>query len=154
MDSEKTVNSKIKATITHCWQKIRVWCRKHPVITVTLCVLFAATFFMRAESVEIRYSGKDVYDYVRVDYSIYGYCVNVVPVNQVSMQTAKDLKRALLFCGVDKSVDVIVDRWTYYHGDQEQFYLRVKGYRCDPIEKRNDLIERIKAKGFMADGIV
>lgn len=136
------------------WKKTVAWCRRHPVVSIVVGVLFVSTFFVRAESVEIRYAGDQVYEYVRMDYSVYGYCVNVVPMNEVSMDTAKDLKKVLLFSNVDKSVDTVVQRWVYYRGDQEQFTFRVKGYLGDPIQKRSALIEKVKAKGYAADALV
>ena len=142
-------DSKLKRFFRRLWRIAK----KHPVVALCIVGLFVASFFMRAESIEVRYSGESVYEYVRIDYSIYGYCVNVIPVNSVSDETAGDLTRILLFADTKDSIDKVVALWSDYHGPDQQFQFRVRGYFCDAMNKRGKLIEYVKQKGFAADAL-
>lgn len=130
------------------------WCKRHKLVAGVIFCLFLSTFFVRAESMFIRYHGQDVYAYVRVDYSIYGYCVGVKPMKAESVDTAKDLTKILLLSDIDQSVDTIVDKWSYYYGPNMIFTVHMRGYKHNPLNKRDELIDKIKAMGYRADILV
>ena len=87
-------------------QKNKLLCfiGKHWIVFSVIVLLFLSTFFVRAGSVQVRYVGQSTYEYVRLDYSIYGYCVNVRPMQYESKQAAQDLSRQVLFMDMDNSL--------------------------------------------------
>ncbi len=134
--------------------KIVAFLKRHRLIVCLLAVLFVCTFFVPAECVDYRYSGQEVYQYVRVEYSLYGYCVNVFPMYQASVEEAENLNKLLLFTGMDEVTDTVTERWTYYYGAMETFGIRAKGFRQDTLACRDGVIEKIKAKGYKADALL
>ena len=128
--------------------------RKHWVVFTVLAVIFASSFFIRGRSIQMQYVGQDSYEYVRLDYSIYGYCVGVSHLQEKSVQTAKDLSRQVILMDMDSSVKYVADQWAYYHGDQETFKFKVKGYIYNTNDRRDELIWLVKNMGYKADAII
>lgn len=137
-------------------QKNKLLCfiGKHWIVFSVIVLLFLSTFFVRAGSVQVRYVGQSTYEYVRLDYSIYGYCVNVRPMQYESKQAAQDLSRQVLFMDMDNSVKYVVDQWVYYYGDQETFNFKVKGYTYNTNIRRDHLIYMVRDLGYKADAII
>ena len=148
------VNETETGTKKNVGQKIKAFVKRHLFLTGVLAALFACTFFLPAESVDYRYSGKEIYQYVRVEYSLYGYCVNVAPMYQTSVEEAANLNKLMLFTGVDEATDTVTKRWTEWFGTGETFTVRVKGFRHNNPTLRDDIIEKIKAKGYKADALL
>ncbi|MBE6638886.1 MAG: hypothetical protein E7616_05465 [Ruminococcaceae bacterium] len=135
-------------------EKAGAFIKKHWVFFTVLAVIFVSSFFIRGRSVQMQYVGADSYEYVRLDYSIYGYCVGVSHLQEKSVQTAKDLSRQVLLMDMDSSIQYIADQWVYYHGDQETFKFKVKGYIYNTNDRRDEIIWLVKDMGYKADAIV
>ncbi len=128
--------------------------KRHWVFFTVIGLLFLSTFFVRGSSVQMRYSQQDTYEYVRLDYSIYGYCINVRPMQETSKQAARDLSRQVLFMDIDGSVEHIAEQWTYYFGDEATFTFKVKGYMYNTNDRRDELIQTVRELGYKADAII
>ncbi len=135
-------------------KKICNYIKKHWVVFTVLAVIFLSSFFIRGRSVQIQYVGRDSYEYVRLDYSVYGYCVGVKHMQESSRQCARDLTRQVLLMDTDASIKYVVDQWVGYYGGEETFKFKVKGYVYDTLERRDQLIEMVKGLGYRADAIV
>lgn len=134
--------------------KFFAFVKKHWILFAVIGLLFLSTFFMRGGSVQVRYVGQETYEYVRLDYSIYGYCINVRPMQKDSKQTARDLSRQVLFMDMDSSVKYVVDKWVYYYGNEETFNFKVKGYTYNTNTRRDELIYMVRDLGYQADAII
>ena len=134
--------------------KARAFVRKHWVFFLIVAAIFVSSFFIRGRSVQMQYVGQNTYEYVRLDYSIYGYCVGVTHLQDVSVQTAKDLRRQVLLMDMDSSVEYVARQWAYYHGEEETFKFKVKGYVYNTNDRRDELIWLVKDMGYQADAII
>ncbi len=128
--------------------------KKHWIVSIVLAVLLLSTFTVRGRSVYFRYSvGPDVMEYVRVDYSIYGYCINVYPMNVNSSPDSRALTGEMLFMGMDESVQYLVKKWATGNKD-EAFNIKVKGYVYNTNERRDEMIRMVRTMGHTADVIL
>lgn len=134
--------------------KVLCFIKKHWVFFTIIAILFLSTFFIRGSSVQVRYLGADTYEYVRLDYSVYGYCINVRPMQKESKQSARDLTRQVLFMDMESSLAHVCDTIAHYYGDQESFTLKVKGYMYNTNDRRDELIQYVRSLGYAADAII
>lgn len=133
--------------------KLKSFARRHVVLSTVVLLLFASTFFVRGQSVQIQYTDEEVFDYVRIDYSIYGYCIGVKPQNQNAAGSAKRFTRELLFCDMDTSVKKVVNEWVLQYGNEETFKLKLKSFLFNTNKRRDKLIDDIRAMGYKVDAI-
>ena len=71
-----------------------------------------------------------------------------------SVQTAKDLSRQVILMDMDSSVEYVAKQWAYYHGEEETFKFKVKGYVYNTDDRRDELIWLVKDLGYKADAII
>lgn len=134
----------------------KVWSiiRKHWVVFTILAVIFISSFLIRGRSVQMQYCSTDAdLEYVRLDYSIYGYCVGVRQMQESSKKTADDLTRQVLLMDMDSSVEYVIKQWTSKYGDEGTFKFKVKGYVYNTMERRDQLIWLVKDMGYKADAL-
>lgn len=128
--------------------------KKHWIVTLVIAILLLSTLFVRGRSVQVRCAvGAEVTEYVRIDYSIYGYCIDVVPMEESSVEDARALRKELLFMGMDSSCLRVVEQWNEEYKSAD-FNFKVKGYVYNTNDRRDALIRLMRSKGYSADVIL
>ncbi len=126
---------------------------RHWVFFAVLAVLLISSFFVRGSSVLMRCGSPEQVEEVRMDYSIYGYLINVRPERANSVDFAKQMHSEMLFMGMDRSVTYMAEQWSAEH--QGAFFnFKTKGYTFKSTERRDELIHLLRGLGYTADVFV
>ncbi|MBQ6947289.1 MAG: hypothetical protein IJN42_04500 [Clostridia bacterium] len=131
-------------------KKVPLW-RRHWVLFTVLVVILVSSLFVRGGSVKVRCTAADgSYEEIRLDYSIYGYLINVRPEIQDSRELAAQLGKEMLFMSMDESVLYLADNWSA-ENEGAVFKYKVKGYTYKTTARRDKLIETVKGQGYTAE---
>ncbi len=129
--------------------KLMAFVKRHWVFFCVMVLLLIATFIVPCKSVQVRYLS----NHVRVDFSLYGYCVGVRPMNEASNDLARDLNIKMMLSGEENGIRRLVNMWNEDFGSDYAYGFKTRSYLYDTEARRDEYIAMVKAMGYKAEVI-